>query len=289
MSISKTVTLLHGWRAAIADASLMTFDWTTWLETLANNPASLPGYRHLKQGADTTVFATHLRPDLPVVVKYTQNQGLFSRIARRIRASAEAREFHIAQALCQHDIPTPQPLAWFERVGRTCDSIFITRFIGDLRDLDQVVMVELPRRKGPELPRLKRALAEQLAKTIAGFHRAGFSHRDLKASNMLVQLPNDAGSLPIVRLVDLKGVTPRSGVYAAEQLRALTRLAASLLGYRSLTRTDYARFLSYYMTHMELGKCEWRKLYPTLSRDAHNYNRRATSRKAGKIDGYGST
>jgi serine/threonine protein kinase len=69
---------------------------------------------------------------------------------------------------------------------------------------------------------------------IAAFHRAGFSHRDLKASNILVQLPTDSSAAPAVWLVDLKGVSKDTSTNAAKELRALTRLAASLLGYRSL-------------------------------------------------------
>jgi len=276
-----------GWRAAaIADPDGAPIDWNSWLETLTTNPESLAGYRQLKQGGCTNVFVTKLSPNLAVVVKHTQRSGIVTRLARLIRPSAEAHECRLGLALSEAGVPTPRPLALFERTGHSCDSLMITRFIDQLRDLDQVVMVELPRRKGPHLPRLKRDLAAQLAKTIADFHRAGFTHRDLKASNILVQLPTEAGSAPSVWLVDLKGVSRRMGS-AATQLRALTRLAASLLTYRALTRTDYARFLSNYLSHMGLDRREWLKLYPTLARDAHHYNRRAKSRKAGKIDGYG--
>ena len=228
----------RGWRgAAIVDPGLTPIDWNSWLEVLTKNPASLPGFRQLKQGDDTNVFVTNLPPDLTVVVKHTHRTGLAARLARLVRSSAEAHECRLALALSEAGIPTPRPLALFERTGRTCDSILLTRFVENLRDLDQVVMVELPRRKGPQLPRLKRDLAEQLAKTIADFHRAGFTHRDLKASNILVQLPTNAGTAPSVWLVDLKGVSTSMNS-AATILRALTLLAASLLSYRALTHTD---------------------------------------------------
>lgn len=273
-----------GWRVMIADAHFADFDWNSWLKTLTGNAAALPGYRVLKQGGDTVVLVTDIRPGAAVVVKFSRRKGVLACLSRVIRHSAEAHEFQLSRALTEAGIATPQPVALLERGG---ESVLVTRFVGELRDLDQVALVELPRRRGPGLAKLKRGLVEQLALIIAAFHRAGFSHRDLKASNILVQLPMDSSAAPAVWLVDLKGVSKGTSTNAAKELRALARLAASLLAYRSLTRTDYARFLASYMAHMGLNKREWRKLYPTLSRDAQAYNRRAKSRKGGKIDGYG--
>lgn len=282
-TLTARTTAAAGWRVMIADAQFADFDWNSWLKTLTGNPSALPGYRVLKQGGDTIVLVTDIRSGAAVVVKFSRRKGVFARLASVIRPSAEAHEFHLSRALTAAGIATPQPIALLERGG---ESILVTRFVEELRDLDQVVLVELPRRKGSGWARLKRELAEQLARMIAAFHRAGFSHRDLKASNILVQLPKDSGAAPAVWLVDLKGVSKGTTTNAAKELRALTRLAASLVGYRSLSRSDFARFLAAYMTCMGLDKREWRTLYPTLSRDAHAYNQRAKSRKGGKIDGY---
>lgn len=270
----------------MADPALTDFDWSDWLEKLLSNPAGLPGYCVLKEGGDTIVFAARLGPSTPVAVKHSRRSGLAARLARLVRPSAEAQEFQMARVLTERGVATPRPIAWWGRSGSVCHALLVTHRVEYLRDLDQVVMVEVPRRGGSERAELKRRIARTLGRTLADFHRAGFTHRDLKASNILVQLLPEHGANPAIWLVDLKGVSYSPSRSTCREQRALIRLAASLLEHRTLTRTDYARFLTHYVGNPGGESRAWRALFADIARQAADYNRRAAKRKLGKIDGY---
>jgi hypothetical protein len=66
----------------------------------------------------------------------------------------------------------------------------------------------------------------------------------------------------------------------------LVRLAASLLDYISLTRSDYCRFLQTYLARAGLPRETWKEHYRSLAAQATDYVGRAQKRKTHKLDGY---
>ena len=102
---------------------------------------------------------------------------------------------------------------------------------------------------------------------------------------MLTNWDGHAGPVK-VWLVDLDGLCrlPRFG--AARRWKPLVRLAASLQGYSSITHSDYARFLKFFMKRLGIPQTEWKRHYRDLARRADAYVRRAASRKLGKLDGF---
>jgi serine/threonine protein kinase len=133
---------------------------------------------------------------------------------------------------------------------------------------------------------LKTRVIACVSNLLARLRDAGLHHRDLKASNILLSGINaaDAECRPVI--LDLDGLrlwTLRQT--AAERFR-LTRLAASLLQYKSITCADYARFLRSYLRASQRTDNGWRWWFREISRRASNYNRKAQGRKPDKLDGY---
>ncbi len=77
---------------------------------------------------------------------------------------------------------------------------------------------------------------------------------------------------------------PRRLKPAARQ--SVVRLAASLLTYTTVTRSDYCRFLRAYLARTGWPPDAWKEHYHRLSQQANHYVRRARRRKANKLDGY---
>ncbi len=74
------------------------------------------------------------------------------------------------------------------------------------------------------------------------------------------------------------------GPFYARQ--SVVRLAASLLTYTTVTRSDYCRFLRAYLVRTGWPPDAWKEHYRRLSQQANDYVRRARRRKANKLDGY---
>jgi serine/threonine protein kinase len=87
----------------------------------------------------------------------------------------------------------------------------------------------------------KRRLIEQMASALARLHKKGVLHRDLKASNVLIQAQGEG-----VRIVflDLDAVRFKSRVSQKEVVLNLAQLDASMAS--TVSRSDRARFLVKY-------------------------------------------
>jgi len=85
-----------------------------------------------------------------------------------------------------------------------------------------------------------RRVVYDLAELIARLHRAGFSHRDLKGTNIL--LDNELTPW----LIDLDGVRHLRNISTDRAVRDLGVLARSLRAYPALLRWSGARFLKRY-------------------------------------------
>jgi tRNA A-37 threonylcarbamoyl transferase component Bud32 len=101
----------------------------------------------------------------------------------------------------------------------------------------------------------KQHALQSLARLLARLHDAGFTHRDLKEGNILV---NGRGE-PF--LVDLDGLHYVRRVKDDCAAADLARLAEAAVGQPRLTRSDFARFLRAYCRTRRLGdwRLWWRK------------------------------
>lgn len=296
---TERLTLTGGWSAEVLtsagfedDSSWLDGPWPTrdaWrpeLETLLWAPDSLENYEVLKVGQSSHVVSATIsfgNAKMRIVAKRARAHSLVRKVADTFRASRARRSFQKSCRLLQSRFHTPRPLVILENRRKT-ESWLITAFVDGLVDLDELALRGLSSLAPSLRHQAKRTLIQAVARFMARFQQAGLSHRDLKASNIMIR--DLAGSTPTVWLLDLEGLQLRR---PPKEERTLMRLAASLLEYDSVTRTDYARFLKPYLVEVGQDAASWRSKYRTLAALALRRNRRAVWRRRGKLDGYMQT
>ncbi|MCH7849583.1 MAG: hypothetical protein IIB53_14630 [Planctomycetes bacterium] len=286
------IRLSGGWSGRVVtrigeDEVLTIGRWEALLAAVVSAPEGLPGFEMLKSSKAGSVFAVVV--DAPrgarrVICKCSRPRGPWRRAGAMIRASRARKNWDRGAELLAAGIATPQPLALLERKGWGGADWLITEAIEDVVDLDQVALALLPRQDDRQRAGVKARLGAEIAKLFVALDRANLHHRDLKASNILLTAWD--GSTPRVWLVDLDGLTMSKRGEAGLRRQRLVRLAASLAGYSTATRTDHARVLR--ACHALLGapatrwRLTWRELAPLVA----EYNRKAATRKHGKLDGF---
>lgn len=274
--------------ASLAGGGALTEAESEALWALAEGAGSQPGFALLKSARDGRVFRArwaHGGQELEVVCKQVTGGGMLRRLAVRLGMAREQREFRTARALRAAGVPTAAALACLSRPGEGA-CLLVTRYLADAVDLDRLALMVLPRCGGGEGRRIKGAVIERLVELLGRLGAGGFGHRDFKASNVLVTGWDSPAEGPHVWLVDVEGVyRARRGGAAAR--RALVRLTASLLGQRTVTRTDLVRLVRRWLAAQGRAGEDWREEFAALAREAQAYRRRSQGRKRGKMDGYG--
>jgi tRNA A-37 threonylcarbamoyl transferase component Bud32 len=133
--------------------------------------------------------------------------------ARRPRAD---RAFDAARSLLAHGLATPAPLAV---LGPPDDRVLVTRYVEGSGPWELFARTP-PAVSQPPLPPILGALAAALAR----LHGAGFRHRDLKASNVLLA---GAPEAPEVCWTDLDGLRHVGTAEPRLRARDLARLGTS--------------------------------------------------------------
>ena len=224
--------------------------WQPVLAQLVSNRESLPNYTVLKYSRTGEVFRAQLavgdRP-LDVIGKQSRVYRRGWRMVLPFAQTREARNFDRALTLLRAGINTALPLAVLERRSPKREAWLITEFVPGLVDLDQVALGRLPQSEVARLRKIKNALIDAVVDLLEALERAGLVHRDFKASNILLKDWDSRSGPPSVWLVDLDGLQHVARWNTAKRWQPVVRLAASLLGYTSVTRTDYGRFLRAYL------------------------------------------
>lgn len=121
-----------------------------------------------------------------------------------------ARAFRLAAALNARDLATPEALAVLP-LG-ACE-VLVTRHVEGPHPWEYLATGGSAQ-----------AFATALARDLARLHAAGFRHRDLKASNLIV---HGSSGAPSIVWTDLDGLAARPVVAAATRMRDLARLSMS--------------------------------------------------------------
>ena len=273
--------------------------WQAWLTQLTGDPSSLPDYTVLKYSPGSGVFRARLAcadKSIHVIAKRSGALTSFQRLMGVWRTARARRDFEQAFTLIRAEIDTALPLAWIERRRPKRESWLVTQFVPDLVDLDQVALTLLARLETKRARAVKDGITTALVELLDRFDRHRLHHRDLKASNILLQAWD--GTVGPVRawVVDLDGLQRPRIRATSRRWKRLTRLAASLLGYTTVTRTDYFRFLQAYVDRRASRsdasnrpgptRNHCRALFRKLASRSARYVRRARRRKAHKLDGY---
>ncbi|NLX13957.1 MAG: hypothetical protein GXY44_09945 [Phycisphaerales bacterium] len=276
--------LIGGWRAHVyleakhpvpgsraSEISLTSQQWHDWLK----QPTALidrhDARRVIKISSTAVICRTALPlPDgtgLEMVCKYTREVPGIKLVQNIFRSSRAMLTWRRAHALLQRQIPTARALAYAERrwLGLPRESLIVTEYIDNARDLDTVLSLDIRGLTIPQQRRLKSQLTDALVAVIKRLHARGFSHRDFKAPNVIVQWNGQPENVPRIFLVDLDGIRQHRCASEGTVLRAIMRLNVSLDHCRRLTRTDRLRFLRRYLERT--GRCgkDWKPLWHELA------------------------
>jgi tRNA A-37 threonylcarbamoyl transferase component Bud32 len=204
--------------------------------------------------ADTTMTVRGL--PTPVIYKRFNRKKWLDPLLTLFRPSRAWQSWQAGQDLASRGIPTPQNLAFLSR-RRTfgSDPLFwflphetylVTVKEADALSLTSYVNELLPRLPADPRRELTRHLCAKLALLVRSLHDRSLSHRDLKASNILVNV--DAKSAADrLSLIDLVGVRLRHPLPEKRRVQNLARLCVSLSSIARPTRTDMVRFLRVYL------------------------------------------
>ena len=223
----------RGWATADCGEAVMA------LLVKGNLSPDQPGATRLKAAGRTADIWRLTLPDGRGLVlkrhKRTGRQGP----GRGFLGTRSLAAFRKGHALLARGISTARPVAAVDlrHRGAVKDTLLATEPVAG------VPLSEWLRRDPPALER--RQLARALAQMIRRLHDAGFSHRDLKAPNILVAPRGSCGPRPV--LVDLDGVRKGLGVSAVRRGKDLMRLSVSLDEWGVARRTDRLRFLRAYL------------------------------------------
>jgi tRNA A-37 threonylcarbamoyl transferase component Bud32 len=222
-------------------------------------PFHRPVTRLLKNSRTTTVAETTM------MVRGCPTQVIYKRFNRKkwldpllalFRPSRAWRSWQAGQHLVSRGIPTPQNLAFVSRRRPfkkaplfwllPHETYLITvkeQNSLDLMTYTRKVLPSLP----PEVRRARiRALTVSLAELIRSLHERSLSHRDLKASNILINVDSIAGRNQL-SLIDLVGVRLQHPIPVSRRVQNLARLCVSLDAVPGRNRSDSLRFLRLYL------------------------------------------
>lgn len=198
----------------------------------------------------TVVRVPRLAPDGLDLVLRRLNYGKFAhRLRDFLRPSRAVRAMQQGMALDAIGVRTPRAFAAAElrRCRWPIHAYLVTEQIPGAITLQRYLLNE---------GKLPRQLINELATLLARLHDSGFSHRDLKLTNVLL----DDRLLPW--LIDLDGLRGPRRVSTQRAQADLLRLARGFLRYPALLRYSGWRFLKSYGAKRQLGSemPAWREL-----------------------------
>jgi tRNA A-37 threonylcarbamoyl transferase component Bud32 len=175
--------------------------------------------------------------------------SLWEDLRHRWLPSGALRTWRRAFALEVRGVPTPRPLMAVVRRGglRRGISLFFSEGVPQGVCLDRYCRA--CREGGREGGARLRALIPGLGRLVGSLHRHRYSHRDLKAGNLLVL----EGFPPALLLTDLDGLRGVHRLTRKRREKDLARLFRSLRGDCGFTWIDWIRFLGAYGHAAGLG------------------------------------
>ena len=232
-----------------------------------------PGARVIKDSRTTLVAEVSLGVNgvpTPVIYKrFNRKKGL-DPVLTLFRPSRAWRAWESGQHLAVRALPTPQNLGYFARprVGRRWlphhwfphDTYLATVKAEPSVTLADYMLTVLPTLDAEARRGRVRALGRSLSRLLRTLHGRSLSHRDLKASNILIE-GNPAAEAPRLSLIDLVGVRVQHPLSADRRAQNLSRLRVSLADVPGGTRTDALRFLRDYLSWSQTTKAEWKALW----------------------------
>ena len=196
--------------------------------------------------SNTTSSCTVGREHRSLHIKRYNYQNTFYALKYFFRTSRAKRVWKVAQHLIACNIPTPQPISFLDqrKGGLLIKSFFISKTIDGAVPLNSAIH-ELKACKASRDTAQKKTLIQQAAHLVRVLHECGICHRDLKASNILVQ--KNPGQAQELYLTDLDSARVQTRIRTKERIRDLARLNASLFYTTGISTADRFRFLRDYL------------------------------------------
>jgi hypothetical protein len=226
-------------------------------------PFARPDVKVLKDSRSSTVVEMELRVGgvvRPVIYKRFRVMARRDPLLALVRRSAALRSWVHGHGLRERHLPTARPLAVFHRrlYGLSHEGYLLAEKVAGVVDLHGFVAA-LSDLEPAGRRSARRAKIDQLARLVRELHRRHLSHRDMKASNVLVPLPGHSAPGFGAWLIDLVGVGRYRKLPRARRVQNLARLNASFHHGDALTRTDRLRFLRVYLQWGLRGRAGWKR------------------------------
>jgi tRNA A-37 threonylcarbamoyl transferase component Bud32 len=232
--------------------------------------------RILKDSQTTTVAETILRvrgEPTPVIYKRFNRKKWIDPLLTLFRPSRAWRSWQAGQNLTSRGIPTPQNLGFIARPATFRSDPFLwflprETYLITIKEQGAVNLADFIKDVLPGLePEARRArikeLTGSLASLIRTMHERSLSHRDLKASNILIGIDPEDQSLEL-SVIDLVGVTLCYPLPRRRRVQNLARLSLSLNVISGRTRTDALRFLRAYLPWGLSPRNDWKGLWRSV-------------------------
>jgi tRNA A-37 threonylcarbamoyl transferase component Bud32 len=240
-----------------------------------DEPFRRPGVTLLKDSRSSTVAEF----DLPVngvpcrvIYKRFRVTAWSDPWTALMRPSSALRSWLYGHGLRERCLPTARPLAVLHRRrhGLSYEGYLLTQKIPNAVDLHGFVsgLADLADRDRRAI--LRRCI-DCVARLVRALHHRRLSHRDLKATNVLVQssrphIADWADGFGPVWLIDLVGVRRHRKLGRSRRVQNLARLHASFVQNPALTRTDKLRFLRIYLHWGLRGQTGWKRWWQDIER-----------------------
>jgi tRNA A-37 threonylcarbamoyl transferase component Bud32 len=257
-----------------------------------DEPFSRPETRILKNSRTSTVAETTMlvcgRPS-QVIYKRFNCKKWFDPWLNLFRPSRAWRSWQAGQHLASRGISTPCNLAFLARKHSFWTRPFSwflphETYLVTIKQENVATLAEYGRQVLRQLGDAEsharvRQLNLALARLVRALHERSLSHRDLKASNILIHLDALDSSEPF-SLIDLSGVRLMNPVPFNRRVQNLARLSVSLSAVPGRTRTESLRFLRAYLPWGLSPLSDWKHVWRTTEKAI--MAKRARNRRRGR-------
>lgn len=241
-------------------------------------PLSRPDARLIKDSRTTLLIETKMivgGEPVPVIFKRFNRRKWIDPILSMFRPSSAWRSWQAGQHLMCRGLPTPKNLAYIARRRRprfsplpgmlAHETYVITVKQENATTLARHIRDVMPQLSSAERRAEARRLTLALAALIRKLHDRSLSHRDLKASNILVDNDRslDEGFL---HLIDLVGVRLQNPLPMSRRIQNLSRLNVSLTDAPGRSRSETLRFLRAYLPGGLSRSSGWKDLWRAVDK-----------------------
>lgn len=195
-------------------------------------------------------------PEQTMVIKQFDSRHAADRLIGHWRRSPALHCYRMAYRLETAGISIAKPYAFVEqrRHGQLLHSYMFMEYLKDTSQLGEFWQTATQVQQ--------RETTLQLAAMIKRMHRYNMSHRDLKATNILVREHGD--DTTSLFLIDFRGVTFSHWLGRTRRMKDLARLALSAVTSLHVSRTVLLRFLRCYLPANE--QASWRRYWCEIAR-----------------------